>query len=90
MTPGLINAWSDLGRQFAVLAGMVTALMSLVAGCPLWVASIRGAAAILGVVLIVHLIGRLIVWSTVGDREERTARVAAASAQVRSANQERL
>lgn len=77
MTTGLVIAWTEFGRRTAVIAGMGIALVSLIQDCPLWVASVRGAATIAVVALIAHTIARLLQWSTTGDREENLARLAA-------------
>lgn len=77
MGQGLVIAWTDFGRRAAVLAGMCVAIVSLIEDCPVWVASARGAAAIVAVLLLAHWITRLIAWSYAGDREEMRARMAA-------------
>ena len=76
MATGLVFAWTDFGRRTAVVAGMGVALVSLINECPLWVASVRGAATIVVVALIVHWITRLLAWSSAGDREEALAKSA--------------
>jgi hypothetical protein len=73
MSPGLVIAWTDFGRRTAVVAGMGVALISLIQDCPLWVASARGAATIVTLAVIVHLVNRLLAWSSAGDREEKLA-----------------
>ena len=77
MGQGLVIAWTDFGRRAAVIAGMCVALVSLIEDCPVWVASARGAGAIVAVLLLAHWIMRLIAWSHAGAREELRARTAA-------------
>ena len=48
----LESLWSAIANRAAVGLGAVTALASLVAGTPVWVASLRGAAAWFGVLVI--------------------------------------
>jgi hypothetical protein len=72
----LITVWTDFGRRLAVVAGLCAALVSLIADCPLWVASARGAVTTLVMVLLAHGIARLLAWSRAGDREEAQARTA--------------
>ena len=79
MSPGLVNSWADFGRRTAVVAGMGVALISLVQHCPLWVACARGAATLVTLALLIHLITRLLVWSCAGDREENLAKIAASN-----------
>lgn len=71
---GLITVWTDLGRRLAVVAGLCAALVSLIADCPLWVASARGAVTTLVLATLAHGIARLLAWSGTGDREENLAR----------------
>lgn len=52
MTPVL--AWQAFGRKAAVIAGASTALISLLVHNTLLTASIRGAIALVGVLLIVR------------------------------------
>ncbi|MDZ4772266.1 MAG: hypothetical protein SGI72_03935 [Planctomycetota bacterium] len=52
MTPVL--AWQAFGRKAAVIAGSSTALISLLVHNTLLTASIRGAIALIGVLLIVR------------------------------------
>lgn len=52
MTPVL--AWQAFGRKAAVVAGASTALISLLVHNTLLTASIRGAVALVGVLLIVR------------------------------------
>lgn len=48
----LESLWSALSSRAAVGLGAATALASLIAGTPVWVASLRGAIAWFGVLLI--------------------------------------
>jgi hypothetical protein len=66
----LVKLWTDSGRRLAVIAGLGAALVSLIADCPLWVASSRGAGTTLALAMLVHWIARLLTWSAAGDREE--------------------
>ena len=79
MTTSLVLTWSEFGRRTAVVAGMAVALLSLIADCPLWVASARGVVTIIVLVLLVRGIAGLLVWSSVGDREESLAKRAASN-----------
>ena len=54
--------WSALARRLSVAAGALAALLSLLARTPVWVASARGLAAFLAVVIAARLAGRLLVW----------------------------
>ena len=58
MTP--LTAWQAFGRRAAVFGGTSTALVSLLAHNNLLTASLRGGAALLGVLLVVRLGGALI------------------------------
>jgi len=89
MAPGLVIAWTDMGRRTAVIAGMGVALISLVANCPLWVASARGAVTIVALASIFHVVARLLAWSSAGDREENLARRAASGERGRAEGVER-
>ncbi len=55
MTP--LTAWQAFGRRAAVVAGTSTALVSLLAHNNLLTASMRGGAALLGVLLVVRVGG---------------------------------
>lgn len=58
MTP--LTAWQAFGRRVAVIAGTSTALVSLLAHNTLLTASLRGGAALLGVLLVVRVGGSVI------------------------------
>ena len=53
----LESLWSAISNRAAVGLGAVTALASLVAGTPVWVASLRGAGAWFGVLAISRVFG---------------------------------
>jgi hypothetical protein len=77
MVQSLLTTWSELGRRAAVIAGAGVALLALVQDCPVWVASARGAGALVAVALIAHGVAGVLAWSADGDRAEARARMLA-------------
>ena len=61
-----------LGRRLAVLGGASAALVSLFHDAPAWVASLRGLAAFLAVVLVTRWAARWLSWSLAGDGHDTT------------------
>ena len=53
----LTSVWRALTSRLAVAVGATTALLSLIANTPVWVASLRGVVAWLALVLIAKCFG---------------------------------
>jgi hypothetical protein len=51
----LTSVWPDLGRRLAVAAAACVALLSIWMDCPLWVASLRGGATLIGMLCVVRV-----------------------------------
>ena len=59
-TQPLEHAWLLLGKSLAVATGALIALFSLLFHVPVWVASLRGGLAFLGVWIIVRVAGAVL------------------------------
>lgn len=54
-TQPLEHAWLQLGKSLAVATGALIALLSLLFHVPVWVASVRGGLAFIGVHVVVRV-----------------------------------
>lgn len=76
----LQHTWTCLTRRLAALVGASTALLSLFHGAPVGVASMRGAAALLGFGFLAKLGLRALERSTAGELEARPERATSPAA----------
>lgn len=68
----LTSVWRALTSRLAVAVGATTALLSLIADTPVWVASLRGVVAWLALVLIAKCFGFAFDEATESEPEEAT------------------
>ncbi len=57
------GVWREFGRNVAVAIGALTALCSLVFHAPVWLASLRGAAVLAGLLLVTRISCAAISWT---------------------------
>jgi hypothetical protein len=57
------GVWREFGRNLAVAAGALTALCSLVFHAPVWLASLRGAAVLAGLLFVNRISCAAIAWT---------------------------
>lgn len=76
----LVLLWREIATHLAVAIGAFTALGSLFFHVPVWVASLRGAIAFFGLVILNHATCAVLVWTrsreAKRDAQSRTARSA--------------
>ena len=65
--------WRDFGRNLAVAAGALTALCSLMFHVPVWVASLRGAIAFVGLSIVNRISCAALSWTQTRAEPKRTA-----------------
>ena len=73
----LALAWASLGRRIAAASGALAALVALLQDVNLWMASLRGAATCLAVLVLVRLARAALEWSgreDAGGRDEAPER----------------
>lgn len=71
----LALAWVSLGRRIAAASGALAALVALLQDVNLWMASLRGGATCLAVLVLVRLARAALEWS---GREDASGRDEAA------------
>ncbi len=61
--PSVEIAWLSIGKRIAVASGAAVGLGSLLVNAPVWVASLRGAATVVAVLLVARYGLRLTTWA---------------------------